>query len=626
MGYICRMRSLLFVLLLLFSAEAFAQLGFCTGSKGDPIFHEDFNDPSPLSSTITNYDYVPHDPNDGEYTIADDMGDVIGGWHKYLPNTTLSNGNALIVNADDNSSGRFFRTTISGLCQSSTYEFSAFLMNIYDPVAGNCDDGGIPINVKFQIWDETETDILKEGSTEDIGSTATAQWRRFALTFKSKPGQGSVILKMFNNGIGGCGNDLAIDDIIFRSCGDLTTVESPQGTAGKLDVCEEDAPVDVQLTANSDFKVYSQHFYQWQQSGDGNNWNDLPGENSAEFYTSGINRSTYFRVKVAENTSNLSSNLCSSASEPFQVNIFETPAAPVSGGDKTICSNEGIPLLSVSVPGGEQVNWYDSATGNVLLAENSTSFAPPAAGIFYAEAVKQGFDCSPGPRTAVSLEIIEAPEAEDEEVYLCQNSSMIIDAGAVNMTYSWSTGESTRSIEVSSVGNYSVEITNPAGCSITKTFEVILVEIPVIEEIISEERIVEIVLQKEGDFEFSLDGTNFQDANRFEANGGIYTAYARNRNGCETVSRQFAHLVVPKFITPNGDGYNDFFQLKGAEFFASSKILIFDRYGKILASGPGESFKWYGIASGKELPADDFWYEIRIDGLEAQRGHFSLVR
>lgn len=618
------MRSLLLVLLLFISAEAFAQLGFCPGSKGDPIFHEDFNDASPLSPQITNYDYVAQDPNDGEYTIADDIGDVIGGWHRYLPNTTLSNGNALIVNADDYSSGRFYRTTVSGLCQNSTYEFSAFLMNIYDPSAGNCENNGIPINVRFEIWDETNTQLLKEGSTGDITSTVAAQWKRYALTFRSRPGQGSVILKMFNNGIGGCGNDLAIDDIIFRSCGDLTTLEAPDGTSGTWNVCAEDAPVDLELTATPDNSVYSDHFFQWQQSSDGESWSDLPGENSADLAVFGINSSKYFRIKVAEDAANLSSNFCSSASEPFFVNIVATPAAPVSNGDQIVCSNEGIPSLSVSVPAGESVSWYDTA-GN-LLKEDSKTFTPTAAGTFYAEATKSGYSCRPGPRTAVNLTIIPAPEAEDEVVYLCKDAEVVLDAAVANMTYAWSTGESSRSIEVAAVGNYSVEITNSGGCSSTKNIEVILVETPVIKEIISEERSVQIVLEKTGEFEFSLDGTNFRDSNRFDAAGGIYTAYVRSKNGCETISKRFAHLVVPKYISPNSDGRNDFFQLKGVEYFPSSEITVFDRYGRILAAGPGQNFRWDGTAAGKELPADDYWYEIRLKGLPPQKGHFSLLR
>ena len=618
------MRFLLVFVLLLFSAEAFAQLGFCSGSKGDPIFHENFDDPSPLSPQITNYDYVSGDPYDGEYTIADDIGDEIGGWHNYLPNTTLSNANALIVNADDNSSGRFYRTRVSGLCQNSSYEFSAFLMNIYNPSAGNCDDGGIPINVRFEIWDETDTQLLKEGSTGDIASTVTAQWKQYALTFRSKPGQGAVILKMYNNGIGGCGNDLAIDDIIFRSCGDLTTVETPQGTSGELNVCEEDAPVDLQLTAAPDNTVYSQHFFQWQQSSDGENWNDLPGENTAGLAVSGINSWTYFRVKVAEDAANLSSNFCSSASEPFLVKIVATPAAPMSGGDKTICSNETIPALSVSIPAGEAVSWYDAA-GN-LLEEDSKTYTPAGAGTFYAEAAKAGYSCSPGPRTTLKLTINPVPQVEDEVVYLCEDAEVTLDSGVANMDYLWSTGETNRSIAVNISGNYSVKVSNSTGCSSTKNIRVVLVKTPVIREIISEETTIEILLEKVGEFEFSLDGANFQDSSVFQATGGIYTAYVQSRNGCKTVSQRFAHLVVPKFITPNNDGRNDFFRLKGVAFFETSEILIFDRYGRILAAGQGENFRWNGTAAGKELPADDYWYEIRIKGLQPQKGHFSLLR
>ncbi len=620
------MRSLLFALLLLFSAEAFAQLEFCSGSKGDPIFHEDFNNASPLSSQITNYRYVPHDPNDGEYTIADDIGDVIGGWHRYLPKTTLSNGNALIVNADDNSSGRFYRTTISGLCQSSTYEFSAFLMNIYDPSAGNCDNNGIPINVRFEIWDATDSQLLKEGSTGDIASTATAQWKQYALTFRSKPGQGSVILKMFNNGIGGCGNDLAIDDIIFRSCGDLTTIDTPEGTGGKMDVCQENTPVAIALKATPDFSAYSQHFYQWQQSDDGDSWTNISGENTEDLTVSGINTTTYYRVKVAEDAANLGSNFCSTASEAFMVNVVTTPAAPVSGGNKTICSNEAMPALSVSVEDGENVNWYDSPSGNTPLAENSRTYTPSHQGTFYAEAVKAGYECSASPRTAVSLQIFQAPQAEDEMKYLCENSSILLDAVLPNMQYTWSTGERSRSIEVSSAGNYSVELVNSNGCSTIKEFEVVVVKAPVIKDIISEENRLEILLQENGEFEFSLDGLTFQTSAIFNVPGGIYTAYVRNVNGCETVTQRFAHVVVPKFISPNNDGYNDFFELKGVEFFPSSEILIFDRYGKILAAGPGKNFRWNGKISGKELTADDYWYEIRIEGLPPQKGHFSLLR
>ena len=101
-----KIKPLLFLLISLGTSPTWAQLGFCTGSKGDPIFHEDFgtgNGTGPaLSAGITTYQYVTEDPQDGQYTISSNIGQQIGSWHSYFPASTLSNGRALIVNADFN--------------------------------------------------------------------------------------------------------------------------------------------------------------------------------------------------------------------------------------------------------------------------------------------------------------------------------------------------------------------------------------------------------------------------------------------------------------------------------------------------------------------------------------------
>lgn len=69
--------------------------------------------------------------------------------------------------------------------------------------------------------------------------------------------------------------------------------------------------------------------------------------------------------------------------------------------------------------------------------------------------------------------------------------------------------------------------------------------------------------------------------------------------GCETVSRKFVHLVIPKFISPNNDGYNDYFEIPGISFFGPSEIRIFDRFGKLLKWGTGSNLKWNGSIVGK---------------------------
>ncbi|GAB2779434.1 T9SS type B sorting domain-containing protein [Salinimicrobium soli] len=620
------MRIFFLLMLLIATSSANAQLGFCSGSKGDPIFHEDFTGITSLQSNVTTYNFVSRNPDDGDYTISSQLGIHNGNWHTSFPQTTKSNGQALIVNASF-SAGKFYQFKVTNLCESTTYEFSAFLMNVYNRATNYCPDGGFPINVKFQIWDETDTVLLGEGDTGDIGSTNTPQWKQYALTFRSQPGQGSIILKMFNNGVGGCGNDLAIDDIIFRSCGDFTEINTYDDQPSPYGICEEDTPAAVTLNAQSESIVYNTHFYQWQKSTDDANWTDIAGETQNILQVSGITSSAYYRVKVAEDAANLSGSFCNSASDGFLVKVLKTPLAPISNGDKTSCSNESIPELSVKVEADEKVDWYNAPSGGNLLAENTTYFQPAQAGTYYAQASKKDYNCVPGPRTAVKLVINPAPSAEDETAYLCSGSSIVLDAGIPNLNYTWSTGESTQQITITSAGNYYVEITNSNNCSTTKNFEVSAVQLPVIKDIRSLERTVNIDLQAQGNFEYSLDGQNFQLSNEFlNVKGGIYTAYVRNINGCETVFRQFAHLVIPQYITPNNDGQNDFFEVRGISFFGKSYIRIFDRYGKLIKSGYGAGFRWDGTFSDKPMAAEDYWYEITIEGFAPKKGHFSLLR
>ncbi|CAM4198252.1 T9SS type B sorting domain-containing protein [Gillisia hiemivivida] len=610
--------------------SSFAQLGFCEGSKGDPIFQEDFGSGAgygtALATGITSYNFVTQDPQDGEYTVSDIVGRQITSWHSYFPNTTLSGGRALIVNAGF-TSGQFYKTNISGLCENTTYEFSAYLMNIYNSTSGACPNGDIPVNVKFQIWDETDTQLLKEGSTAAIPASSTPEWEQFALTFKSEAGQNNVILKIFNNGDGGCGNDLAIDDIIFRSCGDLTSIDTDGATNTGITICEEDAPVTKTLVATPDNSVYQTHAYQWQQSANGEDWVNIAGATQSEFTIGMLSSSNYYRIKVAEDVVNLNNNLCSSFSEAFFIEILKEPDTPISEGDKFICEGEVIPRITVVNAENVRINWYSAAVDGVLLKEDSFSYQPEEAGVFYAEAENADYDCNASARTPIRVVINDVPVLEDEELQLCPDSALVLDTKLSGYTYIWSTGESTQSINVSQSGTYSVEVVTDQACSSTKIFAVVPVDNASIGSVKSDENTVIITPANTGIFEYSLDGINFQSSNVFlNVPSGVYTAYMRDLSACKTVLLQFPHIVVSKMISPNGDGYNDSFKLKGLEFFPSSEIMIFDRYGKLLKSGNGVNFSWNGSFNGTNLPASDYWYHIKIEGYATLKGHFSLMR
>ncbi|MDY2588422.1 T9SS type B sorting domain-containing protein, partial [Winogradskyella aquimaris] len=109
---------------------------------------------------------------------------------------------------------------------------------------------------------------------------------------------------------------------------------------------------------------------------------------------------------------------------------------------------------------------------------------------------------------------------------------------------------------------------------------------------------------------------------------GLYTVFVRDKNDCGISEELVSVIGFPKFFTPNGDGTNEFWQVKGInnQFQANSTIFIFDRFGKLLAEldplGPG----WNGTYNGAKMPASDYWFKVKLEDGRTFTSHFSLVR
>ena len=604
----------------------YAQLGFCSGNSGDPIFTENFGAGTTLGPALpsgtTSYNFNAGLPNDGSYTISSNTNYF--DWHNAADHTPSDiNGKMLIINASY-TAGEFYKTTISGLCENTSYEFSAFLLGL--SLTGNgCGSGLIPVNVTFQIWDDTNTNLLASGDTGNIFDTASPIWTPYGLVFKSEPGQTSVILKMINNGTGGCGNDLAIDDIVFKSCGDVISLTNDPGENIIAQCADEGVIVSTTITATPDFSIYSSHAYQWQESSDSVTWVDIAGETTDTYTTPALVDSRFFRVKVAQDPINVSNSLCNVVSEAFSALLVPIPDEPISNGDVLACDNRRSPL-SVTIPSNQIVNWYDAPTGGNLLLENSTSFTPTISGTFYAAASSNLTDCFSVSRTPLNYTIYELPVVTDERVLLCENAPLILSAVVTNVTYLWNTGETTESIEIVEQGVYTVNATNSNGCSVMKTITVEQIDQPVFDTIRSNNEDIIITTVNAGEIEYSLNNGPFQDSPIFELiQGGLYTVNIRGKNNCPAVSQEFIHFVIPKFFTPNGDTFNDQFILQGLAFFTSIEVQIFDRYGMLVKQSRASSFNWDGTFNGQTLPASDYWYAIKADGQQFN-GHFSLKR
>lgn len=86
-------------------------------------------------------------------------------------------------------------------------------------------------------------------------------------------------------------------------------------------------------------------------------------------------------------------------------------------------------------------------------------------------------------------------------------------------------------------------------------------------------------------------------------------------------------IEIPKFFTPNADGLNDTWEIKGIGNYPSSQIEIYDRYGRRVALYYGSDRGWDGTYNGHPMPSTDYWYTIRVfELLKTYSGHFTLKR
>ena len=90
-----------------------------------------------------------------------------------------------------------------------------------------------------------------------------------------------------------------------------------------------------------------------------------------------------------------------------------------------------------------------------------------------------------------------------------------------------------------------------------------------------------------GDYEFALDAISGPYRNQpfFDRVGaGMHTIYVRDKNLCGIAQLEVFILGFPKFFTPNNDGKNDTWQVKGLglDFSNASVVNVFDRYGKLI--------------------------------------------
>ncbi len=135
-----------------------------------------------------------------------------------------------------------------------------------------------------------------------------------------------------------------------------------------------------------------------------------------------------------------------------------------------------------------------------------------------------------------------------------------------------------------------------------------------------------------GNYEYQLDGGNWQTSSMFQNVVGCqeHIVKVRDAEGCSNEPESTVTILsYPKFFTPNGDGFNDFWNIKCLRNNAGL-VSIFDRFGKLLKQFKTTSSGWNGTYNNNLMPTSDYWFLVTYfdeNGIEKEfRSHFTLRR
>ena len=637
---------LLLVLLLAFS-KLHSQL--CNGSLGDPIINITFgagSNPGPVLTTTTNLQYISYDcPNDGSYTVRNNILPCFQNtWHNLKSDHTgNANGYFMLINASLQKS-EFYIDTVKGLCPNTTYEYAAWLTNVLIPSA--CFGNGINPNLTFNI-EKTDGTILQTYSTGDIIATSNPQWKQYGFFFATPADASDVVVRILNNSTGGCGNDLAIDDITFRACGTQLTpfIVGEPGTVKEL--CEgENADVTLSCKISAEFNNPS---YQWQQSTDnGNTYTDIDGANASD-YIKGITANTLvgkylYRLSVAEAT-NINLSLCRVASDALTIIINSKPVANAIS-NSPVCDGTSIVL---SASGGSEYTWsgvnaFSGSGASVTI--NNAKFRD--SGKYYVSISSVG-GCRLIDSTVVN--VIKGPVATTsfDNKTICQGESLSLNiSGGTSYLWSPSTGLSSFVIanpvaKPADTTIYTVVVQNETVCTDSATITVNVIPKPFVDagpdkSILEGQSIQLIASANSSNNSYSwfpdryIDDIHSLQPIINPVNDITYFLTVSSDNGCGISTDSvkihvFKKIIIPNAFSPNSDGINDYWNIKAINSYNDYEVSVFNRYGQIVYATRNYSKPWDGSFNGKPLPIGTYYYVINLkQGLPKLNGYVVILR
>jgi gliding motility-associated-like protein len=321
------------------------------------------------------------------------------------------------------------------------------------------------------------------------------------------------------------------------------------------------------------------------------------------------------------------------ARDTMQLSVNANPQVDL-GPDKKACEGTDFTLTSNVV--GASYLWNNNATTNSIVVTNSGK---------YVLTVTDANGCTG--TDDIQITAIAVPNINlgaDQKV--CAGESVTLNSNLPNdVSVYWSTGSKNKSITVNTTGAINIQAYYDPACPAYDTVNVIVVPMPVSDlgndTVVCFNEIGSLNIEAAG----NADQFKWNDESQSVTSSidvskeGQYIVQLTNGDIC-TVSDTInineicvSTLYIPNAFTPNKDGTNDVFYVKGLNV-EKFHLMIFDRWGELIFESYNIENGWDGTYKGNEVQIDVYLWKLDWLSTDAQEqktknqrvGTVSLIR
>ena len=357
-------------------------------------------------------------------------------------------------------------------------------------------------------------------------------------------------------------------------------------------------------------------------------------------------------------TLQITDNGCPAAAAASQtITVVQPPVASFTASPPAVCSGDTVAVAFTGSPAGGVTYTWNWGGGNVVSGTGAGPYKVQYNtsgtiglivnnGICRDTATVQAITVTPKPVAAFTASTLAG--CAPQEISFISTSQ-----NATSLLWQFGNGNTStadpQAVQTFNTGIFTVTLTATQGrCMASKTATVSIVDKPVAsfsatpginaptqlsQALFSFTNLSQNATSYRWVFGDNSSSTATNPLHRYNLPGNYpVTLYATSAAGCTDSITKLPFIVIPdsalripNAFSPNGDGTNDTWEIRGLPGYPTSRIDIFDRYGRSVYSSTGYTRPWDGTCRNSPVPVGTYYYVI-ITNEKKYSGWVMLLR